>query len=109
MSRDVGLVQRLITFLKRPNALEYDEREPVHNPYDDYQPRDYQKPEAATRPASVEAKVDEPLVRGESRIPTYGSRLDALVVRALQQFHAPLGFVIRYDDNGRMHYCTGRD
>jgi hypothetical protein len=109
MARDVGLVQRLISFLKKPNALEYDEREPVHNPYDDYQPRDYQEPEVATRPASVEARADEPLVRGESRTPTYGSRLDALVVRALQQFHAPLGFVIRYDDNGRMHYCTGRD
>jgi hypothetical protein len=109
MSRDAGLVQRLISFLKKPNALEYDERERVHNPYDDYQPRDYQEPEVNTPPAPVETTVDEPLVRGSSHTPTHGSRLDALVVRALQQFHAPIGFVIRYDDKGRMHYCTGRD
>jgi hypothetical protein len=109
MSRDAGLVQRLIAFLKKPNALEHDERKQVHNPYDDYQPRDYQQPEPEPAPAPVEKGYDEPLVSGSSHTPTYGSRLDALVVRALQQFHAPLGFVIRYDDKGRMHYCTGRD
>jgi hypothetical protein len=109
MSRDVGLVQRLISFLKKPSALEYDEREPVHNPYDDYQPRDYHKPEPVAESTPVERTVDGPLVGSKSHSPTYGSRLDALVVRALQQFHAPLGFVIRYDDKGRMHYCTGRD
>lgn len=109
MSRDAGLVQRLITFLKKPSALEYEEREPVHNPYDDYQPRTYQEPAADAEPAPVEQTVDEPLVSGRTHTPTYGSRLDALVVRALQQFHAPIGFVIRYDNSGRMHYCTGRD
>jgi hypothetical protein len=109
MSRDVGLVQRLISFLKKPNALEYDERETVHNPYDDYQPRDYQRSEARVDSAPVEPTMNGPLVSGRLHSSTYGSRLDALVVRALQQFHAPLGFVIRYDDKGRMHYCTGRD
>ncbi len=41
--------------------------------------------------------------------PSQASRLDALVMRALQQFNAQLGFVIRYDIDGRMRYLTGRD
>jgi hypothetical protein len=110
MSRDAGLVQRLIAFLKKPNALEYDARESVHNSYDDYQPQEYREPEETPEvQAQAEVPAEEPLVSGNEHVPTYGSRLDALVVRALQQFHAPLGFVIRYDDKGRMRYCTGRD
>jgi hypothetical protein len=114
MSRDAGLVQRLINFLKKPNALEYDERASVHNPYDDYQPQEYHEPvEAEPPPAPVqtpaETLAEEPLVNGSAHGPTHGSRLDALVVRALRQFHASIGFVIRYDERGRMHYCTGRN
>jgi hypothetical protein len=111
MSRDNSLVQRLITFLKKPSALEHDQRGSVHNPYDDYEPQEARLPAADGAPAAVshaDARADTPLENGRNHTPGQGSRLDALVVRALQQFHAPLGFVIRYDDEGRMRYCTGR-
>jgi hypothetical protein len=39
----------------------------------------------------------------------HASRLDALVMRAVQQFNAQQGYVIRYESDGRMRYCTGRD
>jgi hypothetical protein len=112
MSRDAGLVQRLITFLKKPNALEYEGRSSVGNPYDDYEPQGYHEPAQAELPTvhvPPETTPEEPIVSGSIHAPGHGSRLDALVVRALRQFHASMGFVIRYDERGRMHYCTGRD
>jgi len=48
-------------------------------------------------------------MQSADRSPTHGSRLDALLVRALQQFHAQQGYVIRSEQDGRMQYCTGRD
>lgn len=117
MSRE-NLVHRLIAFLKRPDALEYDNREPVRNAYDDYAPREINTTHPVPEPAqhgveaalhrSDEPPVDEPLVRGIHRSPGYASRLDAVVMRAVQQFNARLGFVVRYDRDGRMRYCTGR-
>jgi hypothetical protein len=112
MSRDAGIVQRLIAFLKKPAALEYNGREPVQNPYDDFEPQTGREPEEPPQPvpaACAEPEPEIPLVTGTGHLPGHGSRLDSLVMRALQQFHAPLGFVIRYDPDGRMHYCTGRN
>lgn len=107
-----SLVQRLIAFLKREDALDHDRREPVHNPYDDLAPRDScaasrAQPESAPDPQ--ESLDSTPALDGNSRPPIYASRLDALVLRALHQFHAQWGFVIRYDAQGRMRYLTGRD
>jgi len=117
MSRE-NLVHRLIAFFKRPDALDHRSREPVRNAYDDYAPRETPSARPLHEPAqhAVEAaprlpeehRVDEPLVHGVGRSPGYASRLDALVMRAAQQFNARLGFVVRTDRNGRMRYCTGR-
>ncbi|HEX3050873.1 MAG TPA: GAF domain-containing protein [Aggregatilineaceae bacterium] len=106
MSQQRGLVQRLISFLKRP---EIEQAGPVHNTYDDYAPREAT---AATAPP-IEAVADTMGYATEmgsaDRSPTHGSRLDALLVRALQQFNAQVGYVIRSEQDGRMQYCTGRD
>jgi hypothetical protein len=117
MSRE-NLVHRLIAFLKRPDALDHHNREPVRNAYDDYARREATAPRPPREPVQhavetaphppEEALVDEPLVRGGSRSPGHASRLDALVMRAAQQFNARLGFVVRTDRDGRMRYCTGR-
>jgi hypothetical protein len=117
MSRE-SLVHRLIAFLKKPDALDHRNREPVRNAYDEYVPREASSPRPPREPAqyAVEAAphppeeppVDEPFVRGVGRSPGYASRLDALVMRAAQQFNARLGFVVRTDHDGRMRYCTGR-
>ncbi len=107
------IVQRLITFLKRPDALEHHRREPVHRPYIDYEPREVptQRDEAPPPgPGESRARHEHvPLVAGEGHVPGRGSRLDALVMRVLDQFHARFGFVVRYDERGRMRYITGRD
>jgi hypothetical protein len=113
MAKD-NLVQRLIAFLKRPDALNYNRREPVHNPYDDYEPQDiyHQVDERQTGDGLVYTSktADEaPIAYGRNRAPIYASRLDALVMRALKQFNAQVGFVIRYDEVGHMRYLTGRD
>jgi len=116
MSRDAGLVQRLISFLRKPNALDYEEREPVHNPYDDYEPKQTASTSSAA-PSAAEYPDDSPyrpaseppILSGHRQMPGHASRLDALVMRALQQFNAQVGFVVRYDADGRMRYLTGRD
>jgi hypothetical protein len=114
MSRD-SLVQRLIAFLKKPDALEYDRRTPVYNPYDDYEPQEpYREPEdhapvASASRLSPQPTAGELLVDGSGRSPGHASRLDALVMRAIQQFNAQQGFVIRHERGGQMRYCTGRD
>jgi len=105
MTQDASLVQRLISFLKRPSAPEPIQRAPVHNAYDDYTPQTYEQPD----PLLNEPYAAPAFSSSTIHSPTHGSRLDALVLRALQQFNAPLGFVIRYDTHGRMRYCTGRD
>lgn len=113
MAKD-NLVQRLIAFLKRPDALDYTRREPVRNPYDDYEPReihqDADERQTADRTHYTSKSTDDaPIAYGRNRAPVYASRLDALVMRALKQFNAQVGFVIRYDEQGRMRYLTGRD
>jgi len=108
MSKDTSLVQRLISFLKKPNALEYTEREPVRNPYDDYAPKDYEEAEEPEPPVE-QAPEEMPFMSAGVHAPHRASRLDALMMRAVDQFRAHTAFVIRYDADGRMHYCTGRD
>lgn len=162
-----SIVQRLIAFLKRPDALGYPSGAPPRRSYDDFAPREYdaaptpdgsdplrEPPHSVLAPArpalsgyvprpqhdrltppprlpryddarreprerptygpppsaheSARAPVGLP-VQAEPRQPGYASRLDALVMRALQQFSARFGFIIRYDDSGRMRYVTGRD
>jgi len=106
VSSQAGLVQKLISFLKRPDAL--DRSAPVRNAYDDYEPHElHSDPEA-----SAVAEAYAPPARVTDSIqstPSHASRLDALVMRAVQQFNAQFGFVVRYDPDGKMHYCTGRD
>jgi hypothetical protein len=114
MSRDTTLVQRLISFLKKPDALDYDERRQVSNAYDDYgsQPGRYPRdPRDSTDDYrhAAQPRADTPLLNTNRHGPGHASRLDALVLRALQQFNAQKGFVIRYGRDGRMRYCTGRD
>jgi hypothetical protein len=108
------LVRRLIDFLKKPEAVDRSQREPVYNAYDDYEPH---ANHAAAAPTPGETPVpeheherSEPLMasRGE-RSPGQASRLDALIMRAIQQFGGQFSFVIRYDERGRMRYVTGRD
>ncbi len=105
MSQDVSLVKRLISFLKKPSAPDPKLRAPVHNAYDDYAPQTYAQPDPVPNESCAEPSFRSSTIHSA----THGSRLDALVLRALQQFNAPLGFVIRYDTHGRMRYCTGRD
>jgi hypothetical protein len=115
MARD-NLVQRLIAFLKKPDALHYDEQEPVSNPYDDYQPQAVEHPDDDPAGSEIEAECSAPaeaepgrsLVNGNGRLASQASRLDALVMRALQQFNAQQGFVIRHEPDDTMRYCTGR-
>lgn len=112
MARDTSLVQRLISFLKKPDALEYDRREQVRNPYDDYEPKQTASvPAVAERPddSPYRPASDPPILSGHRSMPGHASRLDALVMRALMQFNAQVGFVVRYDSDGRMRYLTGRD
>lgn len=163
-----SIVQRLIAFLKRPDALGYPSAGPPRRSYDDFAPREYdaaghtpegsdpvrEPPEGALAPSRPafsgyapppprdrltppprQPRYDDapreprerPLyappppaheaarpftglpVQAEPRQPGYASRLDALVMRALQQFSARFGFIIRYDGSGRMRYVTGRD
>lgn len=109
-----SIVQRLISFLKKSEPDDTRASRPTYNSYDDYEPHEVRpepgRPyasEAATPPAP--AAVSDTFVGDESRGPGYASRLDALVMRALQQFNAEIGYVIRQQGDGRMRYCTGRD
>jgi hypothetical protein len=109
-----SLVNRLIAFLKKPDALQYDGKPPVHNAYDDYAPREttYETPKAYPTAKKEEVYADElpsPTLEGRRHDPRQASRLDAVVMRAVQQFNAQMGYVIRYGHDDRMHYCTGRD
>jgi hypothetical protein len=105
MAPDTSLVQRLISFLKRPNALEPEGE--VHNPYDDYEPRE--EPQIAQESEPAPAREHAPLVGASGRTVNYASRLDALVMRTIQQFRARAAYVIRCDRDDRMFYLTGRD
>jgi hypothetical protein len=129
MARENSLVQRLIAFLKKPDALEYDQRD-VRNPYDDFEARkpqpalpqsdgaqrvhpsnDYvhhHAQQATSAPPPPENRPPQ-FSNTETQTGHQGSRLDALVMRALQQFNAQYGYVLRTASDGRMHYCTGRD
>mgnify|MGYP000050080131 CR=1 FL=1 len=136
-----NIVQRLIAFLRRPDALNYEQRAAARSSYDDYVPCEAEEvtvppeqaeglmagarfslpdavgeqregltaapPPAAQDSAALPAAI--PPAEDEQRWPGYASRLDALVMRALHQFRARLGFVISYDQDGRMRYITGRD
>jgi hypothetical protein len=117
MSKD-ALVQRLITFLKKSDALEYDRRTQRRNVYDDYEapaPQTPPRSEVAVQPIipgyhSFPAP-DAPTPSENRQLPSHAgqaSRLDAVVMRAVQQFNAQVGYVIRYKE-GHMRYCTGRD
>lgn len=114
MSR-AALVKRLIAFLKGPDAGADDvRRESVQaaSVYDE-QPSRY--PAAGERDRSPEAEADaelmpeHPFVGDEESTPYYASRVDALLLRAVQQFNARAGFVLRCEDGHQLRYCTGRD
>jgi hypothetical protein len=101
-----NLVQRMIAFLKKPDSLEY-ERQSVRNEYDDFEPRVDKSRSAEGYDQATIAR--SPMAGGSAHSPTHASRLDAVVMRAIQQFNAQQGFVMRYEPTGRMQYCTGRD
>jgi hypothetical protein len=106
MTQETTLVQRLISFLKKPSALvpEGD----VHNPYDDY--------ESSEEPDFARESEPPPSVLGRARLietnapsPNSASRLDTLMMRIVEQFRARGAYVIRCDTNDEMYYLTGRD
>ncbi|MBN1200601.1 MAG: GAF domain-containing protein [Anaerolineae bacterium] len=107
------LVQRLIAFLKKPGSLDYDGESPVHNPYDDYTSQDITHPPGAVaqpgKPDDHLVAYDGPIEDNGGQVPGQASRLDALIMRAVQQFEAQQGYVIRSEADGQMRYCTGRD
>lgn len=112
MSR-ATLVRRLIAFLKRPDAEKEARRESVQaaSTYDKLPPP---YPAAGEREQSPEAEADaemqpeHPFVGNEESTPYYASRLDALVLRAVQQFNARGGYVLRCEGSNHLRYCTGR-
>ncbi|WP_119067747.1 GAF domain-containing protein [Aggregatilinea lenta] len=110
-----SIVRRLIAFLKKPDAAEGEDRAAVPQAGDAFEAQEAQQTWAgepvteATAPYAYSPPVPAPSSGGQSRIASYGSRLDALVMRAIQQFHAEHAYVIRHEDDGRMRYCTGRD
>lgn len=109
-----NIVRRLIAFLKKPEPYEGEDRGGVQRSGDDYEAQ-------TVRDGLAEAEhdVDSSLPYqppaawsfggGTRPTPGYGSRLDALLMRAIQQFHAEQGYIIRREADGRMRYCTGRD
>jgi len=108
MAADAGLVRRLIAFFKRPETAA-DGRE-FHRASDAPAPLPpgESRADAAARRAALPAPPpfapdERPRVHGEA------SRLDAQLMRCVHQFDAHRGFVIRYDEAGRMRYLTGRD
>ena len=102
-SQDANLVQRLISFLKKPNVLA--PKADVHNPYDDYEPRDEPDPVREFAPPSIR----ERLIDANDYAPNTASRLDSLMMRIAQQFRARGAYVIRCGPYDEMHYLTGRD
>lgn len=117
MIKEASLVRRIIAFLKNPGTVEPDRRDTVSNPYDDFHaPTAHANGTHANDQRDgldrgVPRAVTGPLF--ENPVPAHNhhraSRLDAVIMRALQQFHAHNGFVLRYDQGGQIHYCTGRD
>ncbi len=108
-----SIVRRLIAFLKKPEACEGEDRAAAPHGGEAYEAQEAHQDR-------VGEPIDEPSIPyppfsqtspggGLSRAASYGSRLDALVMRAIQQFHAEHGYVIRHENDGRMRYCTGRD
>lgn len=107
------LVRRIIEFLRGPDAesearresvqamAEYEE-EPAYYPSPGEQDR---SPEAE---ADAETQPQHPLVEDDGSTPYYASRLDALLLRAVQQFNARAGYVLRCESAHRLRYCTGR-
>lgn len=112
MSR-ATLVRRIIAFLKRPGAEEEARRESVQAMAVHDEPLS-RYPAAGERDRSPEAEADaetqpeHPLVGDDETTPYYASRLDALLLRAVQQFSARAGYVLRCEGNNRLRYCTGR-
>jgi hypothetical protein len=109
---NASIVRRLIAFLKKPDACEGEDRAAASYASDEFEAQEVHQGWAG------EPGVEDPTPYststptssgGLSRAASYGSRLDALVMRAIQQFHAEHGYVIRHEDDGRMRYCTGRD
>lgn len=117
MIKEASLVRRIIAFLKNPGAGEPDRRNTVSNPYDDFHtPRArYSDAHAGHERDGVDRGAAHVVTAAvlENPTPTHNhhraSRLDALIMRALHQFHAHDGFVLRYDQGGQIRYCTGRD
>lgn len=109
MAADVGLVRRLIAFFKRAETSPADGREPDRAsaapvPLPPGESRTDSAVQRAALPTPPPFATDE-----RTRARVEASRLDALLMRCLHQFDAHSGFVIRYDDAGRMRYLTGRD
>lgn len=118
MIKEASLVRRIIAFLKNPGALDYGRRETVRKSYDDFDTSSaphgdahVDDERAGTDRGVSHATATAPLL--DSPTTTHNqyraSRLDAVIMRAVQQFHAHNGFVLRYDHNGEIRYCTGRD
>lgn len=125
MANQQNLVRRLIAFLKKPDALDY--AEPVHNSYDDFEPRDDRavrelaqpSPAAiAPEPIQSEAVVPDPdppprppvhVLYGRKRSVNHASRLDTLVMRSVIHFHAHAAYLIRTVTDEELRYCTGRN
>ncbi|HMM29805.1 MAG: GAF domain-containing protein [Chloroflexota bacterium] len=116
MSRET-LVRRLIAFLKRPDTERNNRRESVQleTVFDAARGR-YPAPGEHDR--SPEAEADAQVLpehpptgdySEEQSTRYYASRLDALVLRAVQQFNAHTGYVLRYEGRDQLRYCTGRD
>jgi len=116
MSRET-LVRRLIAFLKRPDAERNNCRESVQ-PETVFDTARGRYPAPGELDHSPEAEADAQVLpehpptgdySEEQSTRYYASRLDALVLRAVQQFNAHAGYVLRCEGNGQLRYCTGRD
>lgn len=112
MSR-ATLVRRLIAFLKRSGAEEEARREsvPALSVYDEVTacyPAAGERERSPEAEADAETQPEHPFVGDDESTPYYASRLDALLLRAVQQFNARAGYVLRCEDSNRLRYCTGR-
>lgn len=108
-----SIVRRLIAFLKKTEACEGEDRAAARSGRETFEAQEAHQDRAgapiAEAPTSYPPPAQPPSNGGLGRTASYGSRLDALVMRAIQQFHAEHGYVIRHETDGRMRYCTGRD
>ena len=99
MSR-ATLVRRLIAFLKRSGAEEEARREsvPALSAYDEVTacyPAAGERERSPEAEADAETQPEHPFVGDDESTPYYASRLDALLLRAVQQFNARAGYVLR--------------